>query len=307
MDEIVVLDFGGQYCHLIARRIRDLGVYCEVMPSDTTWKELSRIEGLRGIILSGGAASVYDKGSPKPSNDLFKTDLPILGICYGHQLIAHHMGGEVKGGDSGEYGLTEMIVSKKKGILEGVKKKTPVWMNHRDIVTKLPKGFDVLASTKHSPIAAYENREVKIYGVQFHPEVTHTKDGMKILENFVEITGASRDWSMKDFIKSSVQEARDTIGKRRAIIGLSGGVDSSTAAVILDKSIGENLTAVYVDTGLMRYKETEFMEKTFSGKKMDFKVIRAAERFFNALKGETDPEKKRKIIGGLFIDIFEEE
>jgi len=307
MDRIIVLDFGGQYCHLISRRIRELGVYCEVMAAETTASELNAIVGLRGVILSGGAASVYDEDSPKTTKDLLEIGVPILGICYGHQLIAHVLGAKVEVGKAGEYGLTDLTVKDGRGMLSGVGKRTTVWMNHRDIVTKLPAGFRNLASTRHSKIAAYANDRLRIYGVQFHPEVTHTTKGMRMLENFVKITKASRDWSMRDFIKKAVQEAKDTIGTRKAVIGLSGGVDSSTAAVLLARAIKENLTAVYVDTGLMRYKETEFMEKTFSGKGMDFRIIRAQDRFFGALKGVTDPERKRKIIGSLFVDIFEEE
>jgi GMP synthase (glutamine-hydrolysing) len=311
MEKIAVLDFGGQYCHLISRRIRELGVYSEVMASDTSAAMLKSVEGLRGVILSGGAASVYDKDSPEYSPDILEAGVPILGICYGHQLLAHIAGGKVEGGKAGEYGLTELRVrasaSGRGGILAGVKGNTPVWMNHRDIVTKLPSGYTVLASTKHSPIAAYENTKKKIYGVQFHPEVTHTAKGARILDNFVRACGAKRLWSMKDFIKSAVEEAREVIGDRRAVIGLSGGVDSSTAAVLLTKAIGEKLTAVYVDTGMMRHRETEFMEETFLGRGMDFRIIRAQDRFFAALKGVTDPERKRKVIGGLFVDIFEEE
>ncbi|MFH0863300.1 MAG: glutamine-hydrolyzing GMP synthase [Candidatus Altiarchaeota archaeon] len=307
MEKIVVLDFGGQYCHLIARRIRELGVYSEVMASDTSAKELKATGGLKGVILSGGAASVYDAGSPKYSPDLLEAGVPILGICYGHQLIAHIAGGSVEGGKAGEYGLTELAVMKAEGILKGVNGRTPVWMNHRDVVTKLPPAYKVLATTANTPVAAFGNPKQNIHGVQFHPEVTHTREGMSILENFVEICGASRDWSMKDFTVNSVEEAKSVIGGRRAIIGLSGGVDSSAAAVLLSRAIGDRLTAVYVDTGLMRYRETEFMEETFSGREMDFRIVRAADRFFAALKGVTDPEQKRKIIGGLFVDIFEEE
>jgi GMP synthase (glutamine-hydrolysing) len=307
MEKIIVLDFGGQYCHLIARRIRELGVYSEVMASDTTADELLAIEGLRGVILSGGASSVYDDDSPGYSNDILSVGVPILGVCYGHQLVAHIAGGKVEGGKAGEYGLTSLKIKKSEGVLKGIKGSTPVWMNHRDIVTKLPNGFKVLASTKHSPIAAYGDEKRKIFGVQFHPEVTHTAKGMKVLQSFVKLTGAKRDWSMDDFIKTSIAEAKIMVAGRKAVIGLSGGVDSSTAAVLMSEAIGAKLTAVYVDTGLMRYRETEFMEATFSKKGMDFRIIRAADRFFTALKGVTEPERKRKIIGALFIDIFEEE
>jgi len=307
MERIVVLDFGGQYCHLIARRIRELGVYSEVLPSDTGASELGSQDGLKGVVLSGGAASVYDENSPAYSPDVLEAGVPVLGICYGHQLIAHLLGGKVEAGKAGEYGLTDMKVRAGKGILKGFKGRTQVWMNHRDIVTRLPKDFKVLASTKHSPVAAYASDKRRIYGVQFHPEVTHTARGMKVLENFVKACKAKRDWSMEDFIHSAVLEAKVMVAGRKAVIGLSGGVDSSTAAALLSRAIGKNLTAVYVDTGLMRYKETEFMERTFSDRGMDFRIIMASDRFFEALKGVAEPERKRKIIGALFVDIFEEE
>ena len=305
MERVVVLDFGGQYCHLISRRIRELGTYCEVMPSDTSLEELKAFEDLKGVILSGGAASVYDEISPQPEKDIFEVDVPILGICYGHQLMAKYAGGKVISGASGEYGLTKMTVDSK-SILEGLDAETDVWMNHKDIVKDI-QGFEVLASTSHSPVAAFANTNKKWFGVQFHPEVTHTKCGMTVFANFLKICGTSNDWSMSDFIQASIDEAKDIIKDRNAIIGLSGGVDSSTAAVLLDRAIGGNLVAVYVDTGLMRHKETEFMREIFEGKDMKFIVIEASKRFFTALKGEVDPEKKRKIIGNVFIDIFEEE
>ena len=307
MDKIVVLDFGGQYCHLISRRIRELGVFCQVMPSDTTAGQLSLIDGLKGIIISGGAASVYDDDSPEFSPDLLDAGVPLLGICYGHQLIAHISGGKVVGGKAGEYGITDLKVKSREGLLKGFQPRSVVWMNHRDIVSKLPKGFKVLSSTKNSPVAAYANDKLRLYGVQFHHEVTHTPKGMRVFDNFLKICKAKRDWRMKDVIAKAVKEAEETLGCKKTIIGLSGGVDSSTAAVLVARAIGKNLTAVYVDTGLMRYKETEFMEETFADKEMDFRVIRAQDRFFCALKGVTDPERKRKIIGNLFIDIFEEE
>ncbi len=307
MDQLVVLDFGGQYCHLISRRVRELGVYCEVMPSDTTGKKLNEIEGLKGVIISGGAASVYGDDFPKAASDLLEVGVPILGICYGHQLIAHDVGGEVKSGDSGEYGLTSLLTSSAEHVMDGISRNCDVWMNHRDIVDSMPEGFKTLSSTEHSPVAAFANKDKGLYGVQFHPEVTHTECGKQIFENFISICGASRDWTIDDFIEASIEEAKKTIGDKRAIIGLSGGVDSSTAAILLSRAIGDRLTAVYVDTGLMRHKETEFMEDIFNGKDMDFIIVRAADRFFAALKGETDPEKKRKIIGAQFIEIFDEE
>jgi len=308
MDRIVVLDFGGQYCHLISRRIRDLGVYCEVLPSDTSLEELKKPDGLKGIILSGGAASVYDKKSPKCSPEMLKVGVPILGICYGHQLIAFLEKGKVRYGRQGEYGITQLNVTEKDKILAGLQKQEKVWMNHRDIVESLPQGYETLASTDGSKIAAYANTKKKIFGVQFHPEVTHTTRGHRILKNFaIGVCKARKQWSTTDFIKQAVNEARQVIGGRKAILGLSGGIDSSTAAVLIEKAIGKNLTAVYVDTGLMRHQETEFMQKLFSKRNLRFRIIHAGPRFFKALKGIKKPEQKRKIIGKLFIDIFEEE
>jgi len=308
MDRIAVMDFGGQYCHLIARRIRDLGVYCEVVPSDIRADELRNMDDLKGIILSGGAASVYDKTSPKCSPEILKLGVPVLGICYGHQLIAFMEKGVVRYGREGEYGTTMLDVKDKNAILKGLNRTERVWMNHRDIVERLPPGYKILASTQHSTIAAYANYRKKIYGVQFHPEVTHTTRGMRILKNFArEICKARKEWSTQDFIDRAIKETRQIIGNRKAVLGLSGGIDSSTAAVLVEKAIGKNLTAVYVDTGLMRYGETEFMKKIFGRRSMRFRVVDAGRIFFKALKGVTNPEKKRKIIGALFVRIFEQE
>ena len=307
MDRIIVLDFGGQYCHLISRRIRDFGVYSEVLPPSVKRKDLERIEGLRGIVFSGGAASVYDKDSPRCERGILETGIPILGICYGHQLIADLEGGKVILGKVGEYGVTELRVRGKSEILRGIGRETKVWMNHRDVVQELPEGYRIVASTPASKIAAFENPEKRIYGVQFHPEVTHTEKGKQILRNFVfGICRAKRGWSMKNFIQNSVEEAKQRIGGRRAIIGLSGGVDSSTAAILVSRAIGKNLTAVYVDTGLMRYRETKFIRRVFSGYDLNLRIVNARERFFRKLKGVRKPEEKRRIIGRLFVEIFEE-
>ena len=230
----------------------------------------------------------------------------MLGICYGHQLIAHALGGEVREGGAGEYGTTKLEVSNSSGILKGMSGAEDVWMNHRDVVEKPPAGFRISASTDKTKAAVFENPARKIYGVQFHPEVTHTVNGMKILENFVKMTGAKREWTAKNFLEQSIEEARDVIGGRKAVIGLSGGVDSSAAAVIVSDAVGKNLTAVYVDTGLMRKGETEEIRQVFSKFDLDLRIIDAGERFFKALKGVKDPEQKRKIIGKLFIDIFDE-
>ncbi len=307
MDSIIVLDFGGQYTHLISRRIRDLNVFSEVLPAETSAEKIKSIQGLKGVIFSGGAASVYDEDSPKCEKQMLDIGVPILGICYGHQLITLLEEGKVASGDKGEYGITDMIISSGSSIMKGLSGQMNVWMNHRDIVQQLPDGYSTIASTKNSPIAVFENTGKDIYGVQFHPEVTHTENGMKILENFVyDICGARKHWTAGLFVDNAVKEAKETIGDKKAVIGLSGGVDSSVAAVLMSSAIGKNLTAVYVDTGLMRYKETEFIEKIFSKYDLDLRIVRAQDRFFSALKGVTDPEKKRKVIGKTFIDVFDD-
>jgi len=361
MDKIIVLDFGGQYCHLISRRIRDLGVYSEVMPAFTTKETLEKNPDLKGLILSGGAASVYDKNSPKCEKEILRLTrgkrqeardrIPILGICYGHQLIAFLEGGNVISSTVGEYGITDLtmlnFVGQGFSLTKGLKKTEKVWMNHKDIVKELPKNYSTIASTKHSRIAVFANETDKIYGVQFHPEVTHTENGTKILKNFViDICKAKREWDASHIINNIKQEIKEKIGNRKAVIALSGGVDSSTAAILVKEVIGKNLFAVYVDTGLMRYKETELMQEIFSdnvttrlapaksrqtwndrkheekqdsfsrfrglsrlrGKSygLNLKIVHAEDRFFKALKGVVAPEKKRKIIGKLFIDIFDE-
>jgi GMP synthase (glutamine-hydrolysing) len=307
MDKIVVLDFGGQYCHLISRRIRDLGVYSEVKPASTTKQELLKIPNLKGIILSGGAASVYDKSAPKCNPDILKIGIPILGICYGHHIIAYLDKGRVLSSTAGEYGVTDLKIRQPSKLLKGLKKIGKVWMNHKDIVKELPKNYSIIASTKHSRIAVFVNDKDKIYGVQFHPEVTHTIHGMKVLKNFViDICNAKREWDASHIIQNIKQEIKERISNRKAVIALSGGVDSSTAAILTKEVLGKNLIAVYVDTGMMRYKETEFMEKTFARHNLNLKIVHAEGRFFKVLKGVVEPEKKRKIIGKLFIDIFDE-
>lgn len=307
MDKIIVIDFGGQYCHLISRRIRDFGVYSEVFSSNVTKEELSKIQNLKGIILSGGAASVYDDNSPKCDKEILSIGVPILGICYGHQLIAYLEQGQVKSGDAGEYGITKLKIINKNGLLSGLNVSEKVWMNHKDVVVKLPDDYLPVALTDNSPIAVFENQKKKLYGVQFHPEVTHTENGNRILENFVfNICNAKNEWKISNVIENISDEIKQKIGNKKAIIGLSGGIDSSTAAILASKAIRKNLSAVYVDTGLMRYKETEFLEREFSKYNLNLKIVKARDRFFNALKGITEPEEKRKIIGKLFIEIFEE-
>lgn len=308
MDVIAILDFGGQYCHLISRRIRDLGVRAEIFPAETKAVQLTKRGDIAGIILSGGARSVYEKNAPKFDQKILGWEIPVLGICYGHQLIAHVIGGKVTKGKTGEYGLTSLAVARPKGILRGLRKKEPVWMNHKDAVQRLPKSCQVLARTSEVPVAAFECTIRKLYGVQFHPEVSHTERGEKILETFVfGVCKAKKSWTAKSLVKEILAEAKESIGTRRAIIGLSGGIDSSVAAVLVSQAIGKQLTAVYVDTGLMRQAETAYICKAFKASQLRLKVVDASGDFFTALKGVRSPERKRKIMGRLFVDIFTRE
>ncbi len=306
MNKILVLDFGGQFSHLIARRIRDFGVYSEILHPTISKSELQEIPELKGIILSGSALSVYEKYSVKCNKDILGI-VPTLGICYGHQLIAYLENGEVVCGDVGEYGIMDLQIYKETKLLTGLNKTEKIWMNHKDVVKKLPENYLISASTANSPIAVFENYDKKLYGVQFHPEVTHTPHGEKILWNFVfGICNAIPDWQPENIIATITNEIKQTIGNKKAIIGLSGGVDSSTSALLVEKVIGKQLISVYIDTGLMREKETEFIQQIFSKYNLDLRIIDAQDRFFTALNGITEPEKKRKIIGRLFIEIFEE-
>ncbi|MCD6479063.1 MAG: glutamine-hydrolyzing GMP synthase, partial [Candidatus Diapherotrites archaeon] len=306
MHAIAVLDFGGQYSHLIARRLRELRIYSMVLPGDIKKEELAKL-ALKGLILSGGPASAYAKNAPKCDAGILELGIPILGICYGHQLLAQLAGGKLHKGEKAEYGTTELTISTKSELLNGLQEKETVWMNHRDAVAKLPEGFNIIASTKNCSIAAFENSKAKLYGVQFHPEVSHTINGKKVLANFAfKICKAKPEYKTEDTIRKIVREAKQTIGNKRAIIGLSSGIDSSTAAMLVHKAIGKNLIAVYVDTGLTRYRETELVKRIFSQAGLNLRIINAKKRFFDALKGVRNPEKKRKIIGRLFIEIFEE-
>jgi len=311
---IIIIDFGGQYCHLIARRIRELAVYSEILHYSAKISEIEKLReryDLIGIIFSGGPCSVYEEGSPSVGKDFMKwvekNSIPLLGICYGHQLIVHLLGWKVVPGGRKEYGVTEIIVDKKVGIFKGISDREKVWMSHGDNVTDLPQGFEVLAHSDNAPIAAY--RKNSVYGIQFHPEVVHTVHGKEILKNFVyEVCKAKGNWEMGDFVKESVEKIKKAVGGGKALIALSGGVDSSVAAVLVSKAVGKNLTAVFIDTGLMRKYEPESIKKTFTeGFDLNFKLVDASERFYKALKGATDPESKRKIIGEQFIRVFEEE
>ncbi len=304
-DTIYVLDFGSQYSHLITKRIREAGVLAELVSPDFP---LSKLSESKGIILSGGPQNLSEKGALRVHKQVFSLGVPILGICYGMQLTAFMLGGKVKAGKKSEYGPAQVTTSKSSKIFSGLKKTQATWMSHGDSVTKLPKGFKKIASSDNCPIAGMENFEKKIYCLQFHPEVKHTANGKKIIENFLKITKVERNWSMQSFIKDSVRKIKKQIGSDRAVCALSGGVDSAVAATMVHKAIGKNLTCIYVDTGLMREGETEQLKKVFKDHmKMNLRILYAEKEFLKRLKGVTEPEKKRKIIGEMFIRIFEKE
>ena len=309
-DSILVLDFGGQYCHLIGRRVREQKVYSEVVPFNITPEEIKSLGekfNVKGLILSGGPSSVYVEDAPKLNKEILDLGVPVLGICYGHQLLAYMFGGEVKPGKEKEYGVTYATIIKPDKILFGLKRREKVWMSHGDTVYKLPKEFEVLAYTKNSPIAAFRHRRKPIYGLQWHPEVTHTKRGTLMLRNFIfRVCRCKPKWVMENFIEKTVKEIRETVGDSRCIIALSGGVDSSTAAVLASKAVGKRLTAVFVDHGFMREGEPEAVSETFKKFDMSFVMVDARRRFLEKLKGVVDPELKRKIIGEEFIRVFEE-
>jgi GMP synthase (glutamine-hydrolysing) len=306
---ILVVDFGGQYCHLIARRIRELNVYSEIVPPDITVeriRELNSRFNVKGIILSGGPSSVYEPDSPKIDPRILDTGIPILGLCYGHQLIAQILGGEVKRGARQEYGVAHVTIDKPVGLLKGLGKTEKVWMSHGDTVQSLPGEFEVLAHTENCPVAAYRHREKPIYGLQWHPEVVHTEHGMLMLRNFVyDVCGCEANWKPSSLIDEKIREIKERVGGGKAIIALSGGIDSSTSAIIAAKALGGNLTAVFVDHGFMREGEPEFVKRTFEKLGVRVTVVDARNRFFEKIKGVVDPEEKRKIIGREFIRVFE--
>lgn len=309
-DAILVLDFGGQYCHLIARRVREYSVYSEIVPHDISPSEIEQLSErfyVKGLILSGGPSSVYEEDAPKCDDRIFELGIPVLGICYGHQLIAHLFGGEVKPASAKEFGAIIVFIDKPVGLLEGLENVEKVWMSHSDSVVKLPKGWEVLAHTENSPIAAFKHANKPVFGVQWHPEVIHTEKGLKIFENFIfKICNCKPNWTMQSFVKNAIEEIKQVAGNDKCIIALSGGVDSSTAAILASKAIGNNLVAVFVDHGFMREGEPEFVKNTFKEFPMRLITVNARRRFLKILKGVKDPERKRKIIGREFIRVFEE-
>ena len=309
MEKILVLDFGGQYDLLIARRVREQGVFAEIMPYNKITPAQIRENGYKGIIFTGGPNSVYDESSPHCDKEVIALSIPVLGICYGHQLLAYLSGGVIRSAEStSEYGKTEVDFAPC-ALFEGLPKQSVCWMSHTDYVAKVPAGFAVTATTKQCPCAAMADENRRLYGVQFHPEVTHTEYGKQMLRHFLfDVCRCSGDWKMDDFIEKTVEKYKRELAGKKVLCALSGGVDSSVAAVLMHRAVGDALTCVFVDHGLLRKNEGDDVERIFRGQ-FNMKLVRidAGERFLNKLRGVKDPEKKRKIIGEEFIRVFEDE
>ena len=309
-ETVVVLDFGGQYNQLIARRVRECNVYCEIYSYKTDIEKIKEIQP-KGIIFTGGPNSVYLEDSPAYTEEIYKLGIPILGICYGSQLMMHQLGGKVEKAPVREYGKIEVHVNTDSALFQGVSPKTICWMSHNDYISKEAPGFEISARTNDCPVAAVENKEKKLYAVQFHPEVLHTQEGTKMLSNFVyQVCGCAGDWKMDSFVEDSIKAIREKVGNGKVLCALSGGVDSSVAAVLLSKAVGSPLTCVFVDHGLLRKDEGDEVEAVFGPEgsyDLNFIRVNAQERFYEKLKGVEEPERKRKIIGEEFIRVFEEE
>lgn len=307
---VLVIDFGGQYNQLIARRVRECNVYCEVHPHNLSIDKIKEMNP-KGIIFTGGPNSVYGEDSPLCDKAIFELGIPVLGICYGSQLMAHMLGGSVATAPVSEYGKTEVAVDSKSKLFNGVSETTICWMSHTDYIEKAPEDFKVVAHTPVCPVAAMECEEKNLYAVQFHPEVMHTQEGMKMLSNFVyNVCGCAGDWKMDSFVEKTIEEIREKVGDGKVLCALSGGVDSSVAAVLLSKAVGKQLTCVFVDHGLLRKNEGDEVEEVFGPNgayDLNFIRVNAQERFYEKLAGVEDPETKRKIIGEEFIRVFEEE
>ena len=309
-ETVIVLDFGGQYNQLIARRVRECNVYCEIYSYKTDIEKIKEIQP-KGIIFTGGPNSAYLPDSPTYTKEIFELGVPILGICYGSQLMMHLLGGTVEKAPVREYGKIEVTVDQNSKLFENVSEKTICWMSHNDYISKPAPGFEIIAHTADCPVAAVENTEKKLYATQFHPEVLHTKEGKKMLSNFVyNVCQCAGDWKMDSFVEETIKAIREKVGDGKVLCALSGGVDSSVAAVLLSKAVGNQLTCVFVDHGLLRKNEGDEVEAVFGPEgpyDLNFIRVNAQERFYSKLKGVTEPEKKRKIIGEEFIRVFEEE
>ena len=305
---ILIIDFGSQYNQLIARRVREARVYCQIEPPGISLAQIRAVSP-EGIILSGGPASIYEKGSPRVDPGVFDLGIPVLGICYGMQYMVDALGGEVKKAEKREYGFAELHVKDAAGIFEGIEEQTRCWMSHGDTIRRVPRGFKITASTPNTRVAAAENAGKKFFGFQFHPEVVHTPKGKNMLRSFLfRICGCRKTWTMKSFIRESVREIKSMVGDKKVILGLSGGVDSSVAALLIHRAIGKQLTCIFVDNGLLRQDEAEQVKGLFRKHfKVNLRFISARRQFLNRLKKVMDPEKKRKIIGRTFIEAFENE
>jgi len=306
-DKILVLDFGSQYTQLIARRTRELGVYSEIKPFNTPVDEIKKAAP-KAIIFSGGPASVWDEESPTIDPDIFNLNIPILGICYGMQITTHILGGKVERSDKREFGPAKLKIIDHSDLLKGIPDGSDIWMSHGDRVLELPQGFTSIAESENSPVAAVRNEKLKMYCTQFHPEVVHTKYGKEILSNFIfNIASCKNTWTSKSFADNTIKEIRERVGSSKVICGLSGGVDSAVAAVIIQRAIMENLYCIFVDTGLMRFNESAEVVDSFRDMGLNLIHVDATKRFYDKLSGVSDPEKKRKIIGEEFINVFDEE
>ena len=307
-DTVLVLDFGSQYAQLIARRVRELNVYSELLPHDTPWAEIARRRP-KALILSGGPASVYDEGAPRADPAIWSGSIPVLGICYGLQLMAYDLGGEVTPATRREYGPASVTITSEDGLFKGIDREQPVWMSHGDSIVRPPDGFHPTAQTDSTPFAGLADPDRHLYGIQFHPEVIHTPRGREILRNFVlGIAGARPTWTPAGFVEATVAEIRNRVGSGRVICALSGGVDSAVAATLVHRAVGDQLTCIYVDHGLMRKRESQLLRATFEQNLgMRLVMVDATDRFLHRLQGVEDPEEKRRIIGDEFIRVFEEE
>ena len=307
---VLVIDFGGQYNQLVARRVRECNVYCEIYSYKVALEKIKEKKPM-GIILTGGPNSCYEEGAPTADEALFKQGIPVLGLCYGDQLMAHVLGGKVERAENREYGKTDICLDTDSKLFEGIETENTCWMSHFDYISRMPEGFRSVAHTVNCPVAAMENVEAGLYGLQFHPEVLHTPDGTKMLFNFVRnICGCKGDWRMDSFVEEQVKAIREKVGEGRVLLALSGGVDSSVCAGLLSKAIGKQLTCVFVDHGLLRKNEGDEVENIFGPKgnfDLNFIRVNAQQRYYDKLKGVTEPERKRKIIGEEFIRVFEEE